>query len=95
MAETTRLGQRGTLVIPAELRRKYGLEEGSEVIAEGTEDGILLRPAVALPLEIYSARRKAESLLNNAVDEQDYREAVRAVEEMGIDPGSIDHERPG
>jgi len=95
MAETTRLGRRGTLVIPAELRRKYGLEEGSEVIAEGTEDGILLRPAVTLPLEIYSARRKAEFLLNNAVDEQDYREAVRAVEEMGIDPGSIDHERPG
>jgi len=95
MAETTRLGQRGTLVIPAELRRKYGLEEGSEVIAEETEDGILLRPAVTLPLEIYSARRKAEFLLNNAVDEQDYREAVRAVEDMGIDPGSIDHERPG
>ena len=29
-------------------------------------------PGVALPVEIYSEERKAEFLLSNAVDEQDY-----------------------
>lgn len=58
----TRVGQRGTIVIPAELRRRYQLAEGSTVIAEPREDGILLRPAAVLPLETYSPRRKAEFL---------------------------------
>jgi AbrB family looped-hinge helix DNA binding protein len=94
MSQTTRVGKRGTYVIPAQLRRKYGLNEGAEVIAEETEDGILLRPAVTLPLEIYSPRRKAELLLNNAVDAEDYEMALREVEALGIDPSTVDHVRP-
>jgi AbrB family looped-hinge helix DNA binding protein len=94
MSRTTRVGKRGTFVIPAQLRRKYGLNEGSEIIAEGTDNGILLRPAVTLPLELYSTRRKAEFLLNNAVDADDYEMALRQVEALGIDPSTIDHTRP-
>jgi len=40
------------------MRRR--LEEGALVIAEEREDGILLRPAVAMPVEIYTSERKAE-----------------------------------
>lgn len=89
-----KVGQRGTVVIPAELRRRYQLTEGSTVIAEAREDGILLRPAAVLPLETYSPRRKAEFLLSNAVDADDYAEAVRCVREMGLDPEEIPHEKP-
>lgn len=92
--KTTTVGSRGTVVIPAELRRRYGLEEGSTVIAEPREDGLLLRPAAVLPLETYSPERKAEFLLTNATDRQDYRKAVEAVREMGLDPEQIEHERP-
>jgi AbrB family looped-hinge helix DNA binding protein len=46
VSEPGRIGKRGTFVIPARLRRRFGLNEGSTVIAEETEDGILLRPAV-------------------------------------------------
>lgn len=91
---TTRIGQRGTVVIPAELRKRYQLTEGSTVIAEARDEGILLRPAAVLPLETYSPRRKAEFLLSNAVDADDYEEALRSVRELGVDPEDIPHETP-
>lgn len=94
MRKTAKIGKRGTFVIPASLRRKFGLDEGSEIIAEETEEGILLRPAVTLPVEIYSTRRKAEFLLNNAVDATDYERALEEVEKLGIDPNTVDHVRP-
>lgn len=92
---TSRVGKRGTIVVPAALRRQYGLEEGALVIAEEREDGILLRPAVAFPVEIYSRERRAEFLLNNAVDEDDYRNAVAEVQKLGLDPENIPHHPPG
>jgi AbrB family looped-hinge helix DNA binding protein len=49
--ETTRVGKRGTVVLPAKLRHQFGLEEGAPIIAEANEDGILLRPAATVPLE--------------------------------------------
>lgn len=94
IAEPSRIGRRGTLVIPAPLRRRFGLDEGSEVIAEETPDGILIRPAVTLPVEVYSPERRAEFLLSNAVDAEDYRSAREDVEAMGLDPDAIPHERP-
>lgn len=92
--ESSRVGKRGTLVIPARLRRKFGIEEGSEVIAEETPDGILIRPAVTIPVEVYSPERKAEFLLSNAVDADDYEEAVAEVRALGLDPEAIPHHRP-
>jgi len=92
--QTSRMGRRGTVVIPARLRKRFGLEEGALIIAEEREDGVLLRPAVALPVEIYSDERVAEFLLNNAVDAQDYEEALSEVRRMGLDPESIPHTKP-
>ncbi|MDQ3605661.1 MAG: AbrB/MazE/SpoVT family DNA-binding domain-containing protein [Gemmatimonadota bacterium] len=94
MAETSRVGKRGTVVIPAPLRRRFGIEEGSLVIAEERPEGILIRPAVALPLETYTPERRAEFLLSNAVDAEDYASAVREVRAMGLDPNCIMHRRP-
>ena len=92
--ESSKIGKRGTFVIPASLRRRFGLVEGSQVIAEETPEGILLRPAVTIALELYSAERKAEFLLSNAVDEEDYARARQEVVELGVDPDSIPHARP-
>ena len=77
ISESSRVGKRGTLVIPAKLRRRFGIEEGSEVIVEETPQGILIRPAVTVPLELYSDERKAEFLLSNAVDADDYGRILR------------------
>lgn len=94
ITESSRIGKRGTFVIPAKLRRRFGLSEGTTVIAEETEEGILLRPAVTIPVESYSPERRAEFLLSNAVDDEDYERARAAVREMGIDPDAIEHHRP-
>ena len=94
MADACKVGKRGTVVIPAKLRRRYGIEEGSLVITEAHDDGVLIRPAVALPVEHYTDERKAEFLLSNAVDEQDYAWAVQEVRKLGIDPETVLHERP-
>lgn len=92
--ETTKVGRRGTVVIPAKLRRRLGFNEGSIVIAEEREDGILLRPAVALPVEMYSPERRAEFLLSNATDKRDYARAVREVRKLGLDPAKVPHRKP-
>jgi AbrB family looped-hinge helix DNA binding protein len=90
----TKVGKRGTIVIPANLRQSYGLEEGSQVSVEARPEGVLLRPVITLPVEIYSPERKAEFLLNNAVTQEDYDRAVKGVRKMGLNPDEIPHERP-
>jgi AbrB family looped-hinge helix DNA binding protein len=92
--ETTKIGRRGVVVIPAGLRRRYGFEEGSLVVAEARKEGILLRSAVTLPLERYTPERKAEFLLINAVTSDGYAWAIKEVEKLGIDPKTIPHEKP-
>jgi len=92
--ETGRIGKRGIFTIPAAMRKHFGLTDGSLVIAEEREDGILLRPAIATPLELYSKERTAEFLLSNATDLQDYEAALDEVEAMGLDPESIPHQKP-
>jgi AbrB family looped-hinge helix DNA binding protein len=90
----SRVGKRGAIVVPAKLRQRFGIEEGSLVVAEETEDGILIRPAVVVPVERYTSERKAEFLLSNAIDNADYRKAKKDVRKMGLDPDSIPHRRP-
>ena len=92
--ETTKIGKRGAVIIPAGLRRKYGMQEGSILIAESRAEGVLLRPVVTLPLEIYSPERKAEFLLNSAITLQDYEWAVQEARKLGVDPESIPHDKP-
>lgn len=96
LQDTVQLGQRGQLTIPSRIRKLVGLDEGSLLVVEVREDGILLRPAIATPVdtERYSALRKAEFLLNNATDREDYLAARREVEAMGVNPDEVAHEAP-
>jgi len=92
--ESAKVGKRGAIVVPAKLRRRFGIEEGTIVTAEEREDGILIRPAVVVPIEKYIPERKAEFLLSNATNTADYRKARTEVQKLGIDPDSIPHRRP-
>jgi AbrB family looped-hinge helix DNA binding protein len=93
--QTVLVGKRGTVVIPAKMRKRYRLDEGSFMLMEEREDGILMRPAVTTPVdvEIYTPQRLAEFFLNNVMTKDGYLEARKDVTEMGIDPDSIDHIR--
>jgi AbrB family looped-hinge helix DNA binding protein len=92
--ETSKLGKKGVFTIPAALRKRFGLHDGSLVIAEERADGILLRPAVATPLEMYDDNRAAGFLLSNAVDAADYEAARKEVRALGLDPDAITHRKP-
>lgn len=92
--EIGKIGKRGVFTIPAPLRKRFGMEDGSLIIAEEHADGVLLRPAIATPLETYTDERTAEFLLSNAADEADYEAARREVIAMGLDPDRISHRKP-
>lgn len=92
--ESARVGKRGAIIVPARLRKRFGIEEGTVVTAEERDDGILIRPAVVVPVERYSPQRKAEFLLSNATSAAEYRKARKAVAKLGVDPDSIPHRRP-
>ena len=70
MRVTLTVTDRGTITLPAKLRKEMGIEADSLLIAETTEDGILMRPAVALPVEVYSE----DQLREFAAAEQDLAE---------------------
>jgi AbrB family looped-hinge helix DNA binding protein len=93
--QTVLIGKRGTVVIPAKMRKRYKLDEGSPMLIEEREDGILMRPAATTPVdvEIYTPERLAEFFLNNVLTKEGYLEARKDVERMGINPDSIDHIR--
>lgn len=46
--------------MPAKLREALGIKADDQLIAETTPEGLLLRPAVTLPIEIYSEERIRE-----------------------------------
>ena len=92
--DAAKVGKRGAVIVPARLRKQFGIEEGSFVTAEAQAEGILIRPAVILPLERYSPERKAEFLLSTATTAQDYRRARKEVKKLGLDPDAIPHRPP-
>lgn len=60
MKATLTLTNRGVVTLPSKLRRALGLKADDQLIAETTPEGLLLRPAVTLPIEIYSEKRIRE-----------------------------------
>jgi AbrB family looped-hinge helix DNA binding protein len=93
--EAVKVGKRGTIVVPANLRKQYGFEEGTIVTAEPREEGVLIRPAVVVPVERYTPGRKAEFLLSTATTEKDYQRALKEVKKLGVNPDTVRHRRPG
>ncbi len=60
MKVTLTVSSRGAVTLPARLRAALGFKADDQLIAEMTPEGLLLRPAVTLPVEIYSGKRVAE-----------------------------------
>ena len=60
MTTHVQVNPRGGLTLPMSLRKQLGLESGGTVMAEASEGGILLRPAVSYPIEMYTESRVAE-----------------------------------
>ena len=92
VAEYIRMGKRGTVVIPADARRRYGLDEGEMLVMEESAGGLMLKPVRAYEVEVYTPERTAEFLLNNAVTAAEFDDALAEVRAMGIDPDALPHQ---
>lgn len=60
MKVTVTINSRGVVTLPARLRAALGLQADDQLIAETTPEGLLLRPAVTLPVELYTPERERE-----------------------------------
>jgi AbrB family looped-hinge helix DNA binding protein len=60
MKATVTINSRGVVTLPVKLREALGLKADDQLIAETTPEGLLLRPAVTLPVEIYTPERERE-----------------------------------
>lgn len=60
MKTTLTVTSRGVVTLPAKLRQELGIKADDQLIAETTPEGLLLRPAVTLPVELYSEKRVRE-----------------------------------
>jgi len=74
MRTTITVTSRGVVTLPLRLRKALGIRADDTLIAETTADGLLLRPAVTVPIEIYSAGRVREF---DAAEEELARAMVR------------------
>ena len=62
------MNNRGTITLPKDLRNKYGLKPGGQIIIVESEEGLLLRPGVTFSVEIYSDKRIKEFQQNNETE---------------------------
>ena len=73
MIKVININDRGTLTLPKEMRRRLGVDRNAQVVAEETDEGILLRPGATFPVELYSEKRLAEFRRNNEESLAGYR----------------------
>lgn len=92
---SAKLNPKGGVTIPAQIREQFGLEGGSVLMFRVEAGVIIITPAILVPIEQYDLRRKAEFILNNAIDSEDYARATKEVRKMGFDPDTIPHDKPG
>lgn len=97
-SELSKVGTGGAVVIPAELRQRFGIEEGALVVTEAREDGVLIRPATAMPRD--EERRQFLAELDQAyaalredpvlwAEELAERRALEGTLMDGLDPDEV------
>jgi bifunctional DNA-binding transcriptional regulator/antitoxin component of YhaV-PrlF toxin-antitoxin module len=60
MKATLQVTERGVVSLPAKMRSLLGICGKDVLVAETTPEGILLRPTITLPLELYTPGRIKE-----------------------------------
>jgi len=74
---------RGQVTLPAKLRKRLGIEPGGILIAEEKDGALMLRPAMVMPVEIYSdedvARWVKEDTFKNDAERREFDRKLRAL----------------
>jgi AbrB family looped-hinge helix DNA binding protein len=61
---------KGQIVIPVELRRKYGIKAGTKIQVIDTGDAILLKPVTEESLKQLQGRLKGKGVLKSLLEER-------------------------
>jgi AbrB family looped-hinge helix DNA binding protein len=92
--ETIKMGKRGTVVIPAKLRKQFGLEDGSLLVTEASNGEIRLRPAIVYEPEVWGPERMAYFMLINSMTKEEWDRMIPDVIALGINPAKIEGIEP-
>jgi bifunctional DNA-binding transcriptional regulator/antitoxin component of YhaV-PrlF toxin-antitoxin module len=68
MTKLVSINDGGALTLPAEMRRRLFVSGATQVVAEETAEGVLLRPIVDQGVELYSEERLAEFQKHNETE---------------------------
>jgi AbrB family looped-hinge helix DNA binding protein len=88
-ATTIKMGKRGTIVLPAKLRKQFGLEDGSLLVTEAKDGEIRIRPAFLYEPPVWSPEETAYFILINSMTQEEWDENLPHVLELGIDPKTV------
>ncbi|MBM3760062.1 MAG: hypothetical protein FJW36_07425 [Acidobacteria bacterium] len=91
--EFLQMGKRGTVVVPAKLRKKLGMADGCLLWVSEVDGAVQLRLAQVVPPENDTRLKMAQRLLSGAEDLAEYFAAMEEVRRMGFDPDEVPHER--
>ena len=95
MATTTiKMGKRGTIVLPAKLRKQFGLDDGSLLVTEAKDGEIRLRPAFMYEPPVWSPEETAYFILINSMTKEEWDRNLPDVFAMGVDPMKIEGLEP-
>ncbi len=95
MATTTiKMGKRGTIVLPAKLRKQFGLEDGSLLVTEAKDGEIRIRPAFLYEPPVWSPEETAYYILINSMTKDEWDENLPYVLELGVDPVKVEGIEP-
>jgi AbrB family looped-hinge helix DNA binding protein len=83
---------RGQITLPAKLRKRLGIEPGGILIAEEKDGILVLRPAMVMPVEIYSdediTRWMQEDTFKNENERKEFDRKLRALAKRAGKKGS-------
>ena len=73
MNRVVSINKKGTITLPQDLIKKYGLQVGEQIVIEESEAGLILRPSAKFPVEIYSDERVEEFRQQNEDELKDFK----------------------
>ena len=91
---TIKMGRRGTLVLPAKLRKQFGLEDGSMLTVAAKDGAISIRPAYLYEPEVWSDEERCYFILINSMTQEEWDANLPEVLQLGIDPAKINGLEP-
>ena len=80
MRQHLTISKKGQITLPAELRKKMGLEAGGTVIAEERKGELVLRPAAVVEIDLYTDEQIARW---DEVDRLDAQTRERILGKLG------------